>query len=232
MIIDITTTALIRPLIFQKTLNQFVEKLFGPDLSRYRYIINIDWFGEDNYSPQHMLNVLLEYFSEDQIVYRISRPHSFSKALKWVWSQVESDIFFHLEDDWDLYIDLDLSSIYNILISNEDLAGITFGGFSIGEGIVYDNNCRQCSRWYGLRPSLMKRKFMREILPYLNDTGDPEVQISHIITTNNLQDRWKFAVYNKDNQNPIIGDGASDWRNKLRISKQWNGTTEFRYFKY
>ncbi len=108
MNIDITTSATIRPDLLDRTFTSFRENLLN-DNHKYRLIINIDPIGENNRTPDDVLKVARKHFSN--VVYRIPESPCFPAAVIWCWKQTESDLIFHLEDDWEMSCSIDLDQL-------------------------------------------------------------------------------------------------------------------------
>ena len=94
MRMDVVTTGLCRPELLDLTYRSFFSRMQGlPDL---RIIINIDPLGYGD--AQTCVQVARQY--SDQVIWRNPPEPSFVDAVRWCYNQVESDVVFHLEDDW------------------------------------------------------------------------------------------------------------------------------------
>jgi len=113
--IDITMTTTLRPGIIDRTLKTFCENLFTkPD--DYRLIFNIDLVGE-NIDPMEVVKVCNSYFSN--IKYKISKEPHFGKAFKWCWEQTRTEYVFHMNEDWELLLYVDINHMLDIMKRNE-----------------------------------------------------------------------------------------------------------------
>ena len=100
--IDICTTATIRPHILDRTLESFAKNLLYKAGVPVRMIINIDPVGE-NRPAQEVINVCKSYvnrgYLSELFVCEAEKPH-FTTAFLWCWKQVENPYVLQLEDDW------------------------------------------------------------------------------------------------------------------------------------
>jgi len=119
--IDVATTATLRPKLLEKTYASFTKKLLHPK-ERFRLIINIDPIGSPRYNFQDVLAVAEKYF--DTVVVNVPAKPNLSKAVKWCFSMVESEYVFWLEDDWRMISKQDIGDMINILDSNGHLYSI------------------------------------------------------------------------------------------------------------
>lgn len=95
--LDVVIIATIRAELLHMTLSSFTDKL----LHQFdcRAIINVDPVGETDRNTQtDIVNICRAYFPE--VVFTCPPKPSFAKAVKTAWTQVQTDLFFHLEDDW------------------------------------------------------------------------------------------------------------------------------------
>ena len=217
--IDITLTATLRPSVLTQTLDSFREKLFV-DESRYRLIMNVDLVGED-VLPFEIIYIAETYFSN--VVYRISKEPSFSKAFLWCWDKVESDIVFHLEEDWKLLKLIDIDNMISILEKNQDLACLRLNKMHIPvdcifEGKQYeyvDGFLRGMGRddYFSTNPELLKGKFVKEARKYLFDKLNPEKQFrpTQQVLFRNVVEKWDYGVYAKPGDFPAIWDLGRSW---------------------
>jgi len=127
--LDVTMTATVRADILRMTLRSF-HKNFLHNFTA-RMIINVDPVGDtENNAPIDMVNICREYFSE--VVYRTPDTPSFAAAVQWCWRQVETDVFFHLEDDWILRRPVAPAEMLRVF-DDPNVMGITRRRFSCGD---------------------------------------------------------------------------------------------------
>lgn len=228
---DITMTATIRPDILNKTLHYFVSNLFK-DTSRFRLIINVDPVGDHKYSEWDVVNLAKEYF--DNVVYNLPVKANFAKAFLWCWKQTTSPYVFHLEDDWALYRPVDFDAMMRLMDTMLDLAILRLP-FTDAEA----ERAAQWNKWYpwnglffecpleirgGLaysgHPSLIKHKWIRQILPYMNDKGCPEKQIKHHNPgISKILNLYRYGVYQRPNEKRAIVDIGREWRTEHKYAK-------------
>ncbi|MBW2598555.1 MAG: glycosyltransferase [Deltaproteobacteria bacterium] len=220
--IDITMTATRRPELIRKTLDTFLSRFFFR-ANDCRLIINVDPVGRDMQSFE-ITDLCREYFPN--IIYRCPNKPAFSRAFKWVWSQVTADFVFHLEDDWELMRPVDLTKMIKIMENNPDLAILRLPWKPTG--IDSAKNWRYFFPWNGeffecpreLRrtvgfcghPSLIRGEFVRNTVKYIDETRNPEKQFhrgpSEIMAE---IDKWRYGVFAEHDQPPAIRDIGRAW---------------------
>lgn len=240
MNIDVTMTSVLRPSIIENTLKTYTKRLFK-NKNNYRLIINIDPIGQD-IDPEEVLNICRKYF--DRIVHNIPSEPSFPKAVKWVWSKSTSEFVFHLEDDWELSVDLDMFELVKILIGNPELACVrlykdqipnkptpvmlgcryvdTKKGF-----LIPDKRNQKSIDQFGLNPVLIRRSFIDEALPLMVDDFDPEKQFRKVNPNQRMVEfikKWKYSIYGKPGlQRVTFGFKGARWREKHGFKKRVDG---------
>ena len=153
--LDVVTTAMPRPELLELTYRSFYNHLFSR-IKHCRLIINIDpgpASANNDQKTETMLTVCRKWFPE--VVYRCPSTPSFPAAVQWAWSQVETDIFFHLEDDWLLLNHIDPVRIDNYFNASPRLAEVTLNP-SINRSTIPG---------LALRPSFFRRAFVTAALP-------------------------------------------------------------------
>lgn len=95
--LSFTTTAMSRPSILKRTYESFTKNLTGVDLSDIRLFINVDPLPVD-VDRQEVIRIAENFFPN--VVTRLPSSPSFSSALNWLWTAVDTEYIFHLEDDW------------------------------------------------------------------------------------------------------------------------------------
>lgn len=111
-VIDFTTTATCRPEILRRTLESFKKNLLGVDLSRCRMHCNIDPVPDPKLAFD-VERVVMQYFVAARF-HHTAEP-CFPAAVKWCWSQPETPVFFHLEDDWELTRPVHMRELFRVL---------------------------------------------------------------------------------------------------------------------
>jgi hypothetical protein len=220
---DVTMTACNRPELLERTLRSFFIYFIGLKKSIPRLIINIDPVGTD--APiQDTLDICYNYFSE--VVWNTPWRPSFPKASKWVWSQIESPIIFHLEDDWEMLREVSLSKMLDILYTFPDLAILRLPAFASGTDTM--KNWNKFFNWNGIffecpldlrgglgfcgHPSLIKKSFISYVFPYLDATKNIEKQIKHHNKPlTGYLNSCNYGVYAQQNEPPAIQDTGRQW---------------------
>lgn len=228
--IDITTTATLRPELLDETLRSFKEHLFH-DWAGYRLIINVDKIGDD-VPADAVLAVARKHFSN--VVHRVSDRPNFAVAQRWCWSQVASDYFFNLEDDWQMQYPLDLIDMVRLMEKYPSLALLRLNKFEAREA-----TCRQWNRhipWngeffelphehksklgYSGNPSLIRTFFVAPILDTIRDNWCPEKTLKgYTPFMKRYLEAWRFGIYAPQNSQRSVLDIGRTWRSKHRWYK-------------
>ncbi len=191
--IDITITATRRPDVLRRTIESFWHNMFAPKRQLVNKVfINIDPIGPG--TMEDTRDVLYDYFAHDQVVYYSPFTASFPKAFIRVWqaaAKTDSETVFHLEDDWELRDPIDLTKMYMTLFLYPDLSILRLSAFPSGTNMlrtwnkqIFWNgtffevppNLRGLLGFSG-HPQLIRKDFVRAIVPYLDDSRNPEKQI-------------------------------------------------------
>lgn len=217
-LIDITTTATLRPKILNHTLETFCNKMLT-DKNRYRLIINIDPIGSDVY-PKTVLAVAKKYF--DNVVVNYPSQPCFTQAVIWCWSQVQADYVFHLEDDWELLVPIDIDMMIDILDKNKRMASLRLNKFKTRKN--------KCSLKHGfsphprlsLNPTLFNGSFIKSVYPLMTVLRNPEKQLRPVDNSNLsvfLKD-WTHAIYTKQSHSCIVRDTGRLWMDNTQFKKK------------
>jgi len=209
--IDVVTTATLRPDLLDLTFASFMKKCLER-VNNKRLIINIDPIGF-NATVEDVLAVGEKYF--DQVVYRVPDQPSFSKAVQWGWSQVESDIFLHLEDDWFLRKKVALERVASYFEDDERLAGLTLNEKVNGSKLSKD--------FLALRPTFFNKYFVHAALPLFDLRKDPEKQWRvHLKQGGELQN-WDFKFFGETYEGRHIFETGAAWRAAEGLDKKLHG---------
>jgi len=231
-IIDITTTALIRPQLLEKTYKSFCEKM----LKGYpcRLFINIDPFGDTKeYNTQDVINVAQKYFKN--VVVNVPKTAHMTTATKWLWNQVESKYFFNLEDDWELLFDLNFAHMLRAMERYPNLGSLRLARSDSDETTAqifryYGSKTKARAIWNGnyyvspeLKftgfPSLIRKTFMQS---YVEEIKPDEAQESTYIRLrkqkNPIAYDWLHGGYTEKNVGPqLVFDLGKQWRMERKI---------------
>jgi hypothetical protein len=211
--IDLVIIATIRPKIFKLTLESFYKNLLR--FYKVRVIINVDPIGESNHFQHEIIDICKEYFEE--IETRLPNSASFPKAVQWAWSKVETDIFFHLEDDWILKREVS-KTIIDQAFRNEKVVSVRLN-ISDNNKTVYDQNYIYGDR-FSLNPSFFRSQYIKEKLMDFDQSKDPEKQFSSKLNSKSF-DAPVFLIFGKQGQKSIVIDTGKKWRNSQGLQK-WN----------
>lgn len=229
---EITITACQRHKVLEKTLATFRHNLFlGNVECTY---INIDPVGPDK-TPTHCLDVARLYCGK--VIARTPEKPNFSEAFKWAWSQVKSDYVLHLEDDWELLRPIDLQKIIELLETEPDLALLRLPQFASQSNSMknwnlyfpYNGRYFECpenlkmSVGFCGHPSIIKGKFIRHTVPYIDTKINPEKQF-HRGPKEIMAEvaRWRYGVYANPNEPNAIADLGRKWMVENKLRKQGN----------
>jgi len=213
--IDITMTAVIRPDVLNLTLSSFCRKMFIDKYS-YRLILNVDPIGEKK-DQKVMYDVASKYFKN--IVVNYPTEPGFTKAVIWCWSNVISDYVFHLEDDWNLLVPINLKSMVRILDKTPDLASLRLN--KLNTIVRRETEFVYCPK-LSLNPSLIRGKFIKGVVPLMVDNFNPEKQL-RIGFNNERSDyisKWKYGIYIKDSRHRTVLDIGRTWMRQSPYKKK------------
>ena len=231
MNIDISTTSTIRPSILDRTLNSFCSKIFNREDIDFRLIINIDFIGETaKYSREDVLDVAKKYFKN--IKYNYSDTPSFTKSVKWCWSNVDAGYVFHLEDDWVLNENIDIKKLINVINDYENLAMIRLYKGKMAHNMKpfdssyikneHKNMIRLLPKRACLNPGLFVKKYIQEASQIMVDNLNPESQLcygcSGIKHIDDFINKWEYSVYGYDRR--VVTDIGREWRRRNRINRK------------
>jgi hypothetical protein len=209
--LDLVLIATLRPEILEITLNSFYYKL----LKNFdvRLIVNVDPIGDKKNTQQDVINVCKKYFSN--IVSHSPLKPSFSKAVFWCWQQVNSEIFFHLEEDWCLKSKVNLGSA---LLPFQD-KGVVSVRFNISRNAKFKKiNNLVLTNTFSLNPSFFRSAFIKEKLKKYDTDMDPEKQICKNVKSNPFPNP-KFILYGKHNEKSLVIDIGKIWREQRSLDK-------------
>ena len=222
MKLDVTTTAIIRPEILRMTLHTFRKNLLHEFDARL--IINVDAFGEtDRYTQMDMVEVAREYF--DAVIYRTPESPSFAGAVQWCWSQVETEFFFHLEDDFILRRPVPAAELIN-LFNDREVCGVTLNRMTKRRMIRESKKIGRLLRDYNsdyfhfpeisLNPSFFRTARMQFHAAKLTLKHDPEYQLTKFCRDDVVLMRMKNP--------PIVIDTGTLWRKRRGVNKTTYGS--------
>lgn len=236
--IDVATTATLRPDLLRFTLESF-KPLFEQH-DDWRLILNVDPIGE-SCSQDDVLGVARDYF--DTITVNLPTKPSFPDAWKWCVSELKADLVFWLEDDWELTGEVDLQEMMHLMRTEEFLATLrlprwpstetfrqwnqkTISGWNGSFMELPFGHIRHCG--YSNNPSLTNRRFLQWILPRLKGTYDPEKQIAGFNPDLlHWTHAWRYGVFQRPNSPATTRDVGERWR----VKHNWGKGRDKTHFK-
>ena len=175
--LDITTTATVRPSLFLQTLKSFTSNLFT-NRKEYRLILNVDPIGED-IDPMEVVKVGKQFF--DNVVYNVPEEPNFAQAVKWCWSSSNSEFIFHLEDDWTLSRKIFINNFLRIIKDNNKMMSLRLPKLNLVKLVKNDiKNGFICHHKLLLNPGFFRGDFIRGISSKMNIIDNPEKQLRKV----------------------------------------------------
>lgn len=211
--LDVTLTACRRPQLLAQTLDSFSRHLFSKVEIQTIYL-NIDpiW-GET--ADDSVIESLCRQHAPNVVARRPDKP-SFGAAVKWLWSQPQTDWFLHIEDDW----------LVNRAFNLARFAKLADG--HVGQIRLYDANhplrrpFKRRKAAFATSPSLTRRDFGRIAAQCMDPALDPEKQYSRRINTEGVAQLKSFPIrfYSPRYFPPFVTDIGREWRANRGIEKQ------------
>lgn len=227
--IDITMPTTLRPVILDRTLKSFTEKVFT-EKDRYRLIFNIDPVGEKGCKSENVIEVASKYF--DNILYNIAEEPSFPKAFKWCWNHAETNFIFHMNEDWELLRAINIDHMIRLLKENQNLACLRLLKMNVPPNLYFFRSkyinkshylqAENRDASFGTNPELIREEFYKEARKYLLDNANPEKQFRpwQKEMFENVTKHWDYAVYAKVGDKMLINDIGKNWMVKNRFQKE------------
>lgn len=201
--LDIVTTGLSRPELLDLTYKSFLSGGIK-NLPKFRIILNIDPIGRAN--QDDCISIAKKYCKAPVI--RTPGTPNFMDAVKWVWSQVQSEYFLHLEDDW----------ILNKQINFNDWLQVLNNDSRIAQSVLLMKKAYQ--HGYSFRPNLA-RSTVCELVPELPLTGNPEKEVANMIALMGLVSKDYGSAYG-------ITDTGRKWAKAHGLKKDESPTSWFK----
>ncbi|WP_423908929.1 hypothetical protein [Candidatus Spongiihabitans sp.] len=216
--LDVVLIATIRADTLRMTLSSFTKNFLHQ--FDVRIIITVDPVGEtEKNSQMDIVEICREYF--DKVTHRTPKTASFSDAVKWAWQQVETELFFHLEDDW--ILKRKVSAQENIdLFQDENVVNVIFNKYPQEGNFLHVNKVEFYNKKYiyfpsiSLNPSLFRTRYSKELANKLDTARDPEFQFGGDNATElypNPKFLWRVS------KTSLIIDTGNSWRRAVFIHK-------------
>ena len=209
--IDLILIATLRPEILEITLNSFYHKLLK-DFD-VRLIVNVDPIGDTKYTQQDVIKICKKYFPN--MLSNMPAEPSFSKAVLWCWQQINSKIFFHLEEDWCLKSKVDVKNML-APFENKEVVSVRLNITRNSKFKAIDNLV--ITDAFSLNPSFFRSAFIKEKIKKFDANQDPEKQICKNIKSG-LFPNPKFILYGKFNEKSLVIDTGKIWRENRSLDK-------------
>lgn len=203
--IDFTTTATCRPELLNRTYKSFLSKLTGFDLRKSTLYINIDQL-PTGANAGKVVEVAHTYFNS--IVVNIPAISSFPTAVQWCLVQPRAKHTFHLEDDWELKMGVDLRKLIALLDNDSGLACVNLRAYAT---ISDDRIC--------LSPGLWRTETAKIIAGRLSAEANPERQLRPKDQTNPYGGKHIGFTGKQYGDRPIITDTGRSWLEGNRLKK-------------
>lgn len=211
---DITITATKRPELLDIMLSSFKK---GMNLSsECRIIINIDPLGRD-IPVSEELDVCYKYFTN--VHYNTPTSPSYNKALRWLWTQVETKYFLNLEDDWELLRETSLQKMIDIMEADPDLAQLSLRKEFSSPSLTPEGYYKMKN--FLTSPSLASSKFVKEALDNLKD----DLYFGRQLMTRKVftDMKYKYGRYCDGKEQGMIRDHGRVWMTKMGFRKNGIG---------
>jgi hypothetical protein len=211
--IDVTLVSTRRPDLLQQTLDSFSRHFFSRVPVR-RLFVNLDPLWGDIDADRAVERICRSYF-KDVMIRRPAEP-SFGGAVKWLWSQPETDRFFHLEDDWLLLRPLNPARLAREMAADR-VAQISFSRLNRKawrKGVWLER--------FTTSPSMLKTSFARQVSALQDADLDPEKQLygPGNPALRNLTGQFRHRLHAHRFARAFIADIGRDWREQQGIHKQ------------
>lgn len=238
--IDLTLVCGARPDLIRKTLESFSAHVFR-NFTVVNVFANIDRFQGGDREVEEVRAVILAHFP--QAVIRTPASPSFTDAVKWLWGQVQSDIFMHLEDDWvanakisgDMILPHFVDNTAQVSIGNSDknwdkrhpfhcknerrrILGLNFGKRLLKDEPIFTTS-----------PSFLKRDFAHTCSSLMDPGLDPEKQLYNNtnVPLRNFTKTFRNLILDHGPAH-LIRDIGRDYRSKTKLRKIFvNGQSEW-----
>jgi hypothetical protein len=213
--VDVTLVTTRRPDLLARTLESFARHLFDRVCVR-RAFINIDPLWGDGRDEREVESICRAYFYKT--AFRKPERPSLGAAVKWLWSQPETDWFLHLEDDWILRRAINIArlaremripKVVQIQFNRDRKYILRHGAvrpkkFSTGPSLVY--------KWFGHSASAL-----------MNPDLDPEKQFYNGLNPRLTQmaSRYLLCYHGGWLTRRPIRDIGRDWRKARGIEKSF-----------
>lgn len=206
----ITTTAVPRPELLEKTYDSFKKNISWLDFKKMTLFINIDRLPANPFPDLELENIekckkiASDYFGE---VFINIGYANFPQAVKWVFSQANKDFVFNIEDDWELLCDI--PSKITDFFHNPDIIQVGLRAWKSSEPR------------FVLSPSLLRTSFCNLVSSKMNTSKNPEEQIRGI---NPYNTKKSFIYWPFEDNKIVLRDLGRPW---MKTSCYGRGLDDF-----
>ena len=218
--IDVVLIATLRPEVLDLCLASFSKYFFKRE--SLRLICNIDPIGESS-SQAKVEEICKKYFA--CTIFRKPEIPNFSAAVFWCWSQVNSDIFFHLEEDWIMLSFVSMPDVLKIFLDKK-VSGVRFAlkrneraGIRVGS-LCFSNK-------FSLNPTVFRLTYIQKLLMAANFFEDPEKQFYFLTDQMACGGRLPIVFWGPPSGGPYVADIGKKWR-KFHCFEKLSGDTSRR----
>lgn len=211
-ILDVVFVGCVRPSILELTIRSFKHNML--DKHNVRLIVNIDPVGEEKFNQNDILAICEKYFKD--ITFRTPDRASFSDAVRWCWSQVQSEYFLHLEDDWCLNKKVNLNGLIDVIKKNK-LDGLRLN-LRRNSSSADSFGCVE-SDGFSLNPTIFRTVFIKSLIPIFDTTKDPEKQFRNLRNSD-----IRICYVGKPGESAYVIDTGKKWRKYMGFGK-WTASS-------
>ena len=170
MILDVTTTAVPRPEIHERTFCTYTRNIKGVDWENSTLYMNIDPLpckhqqDVDNMRRDIFRSMLVarKYFGNVKV--NLPTKANYTAAYNWVWSNAKTELILNLEDDWELNREIDINEVIKPFKECETLYEVVLRAYT------YHYPCTCTS------PAILHKRYYGAIGGKLDPKRNPETQ--------------------------------------------------------
>lgn len=228
--IDLTLVSGRRPDLLARTLESFEANLFQ-NFRISQVFVNIDPFGGDQADQRACREIVLRHFPAASITE--PKAASFGQAVKALWSQVNADYVFHLEDDWIVLEPITPERVFPLFEENVRAVSLMASDKNWNGRSLFQIGFRRV-RFLGITlrktpfnifstsPGFLDGIFARQSAILMNPNFDPEKQFysgqNPALSEFAAPYRSRF-MFGEEDLN-VVRDIGRDWREKHGVEKQ------------
>ena len=170
MRLDVTTTAMARPKLVERTYKSFTSNLRGVDWDKSILWINIDPFPYDTQEEykeieknvEELIEMASNYFGKVEA--NFPEKPNYTNAYAYVWGNAETDVILNLEDDWSLNRPIHIRKLMQHFENCNTLYEVVFRAYNY----FYPCTCTS--------PGLLHKKYYKAVAKKFDAKRNPETQ--------------------------------------------------------